>query len=242
MSVTFENVNKKFKYLKNTILVLDDLSFTIEKGDFLVIKGPSGSGKTTMLRIMAGLAPVTSGTVKIFSNVITKNKITQEELALLRSAYIGVVFQDFQLIQTLTCLENVMLPMELSGEESRIAYKQAKIQLANVGLDHRFDHYPLQLSGGEQQRVAWARAFINHPDILIADEPTANLDQVTQNFIFDRLKELQNDPQMTVVISTHETEIQEFATCELSFNTEQKKFIFTRISDPPIQESDLSMN
>ena len=232
MTVSFEKVTKSYSFLKNEIVVIDNLSFEIQKGDFLVITGPSGSGKTTILRIMAGLAPVTSGVVTVSANVITENN--QEELALLRSAYIGIVFQDFQLIQTLTCLENTMLPLELAGESSKKAYREARDQLVKVGLEHRLDHYPLQLSGGEQQRVAWARAFINKPDILIADEPTANLDKKTQNFIITRLEELKQDPNLTVVISTHELEIQSLATCKLTFNEDLKKFIFTRITDVPI--------
>ena len=202
----------------------------MEKGDFLVIKGPSGSGKTTILRMMTGLSPVSSGMIKVFNQNMVGVK--QEELTLVRSAYIGIVFQDFQLIQTLTCLENVMLPLELAGEQSRIAYKEAKVQLNKVGLDHRFNHYPLQLSGGEQQRVAWARAFINQPDLLVADEPTANLDQVTQIFLFDRLEELKNNPDLTVVISTHEHEIEKLATCTLTYDVESKQFIFNRLLEP----------
>ena len=178
---------------------------------------------------MAGLAPVTSGTVRVVNNTFTES--TQEELALIRSAYIGIVFQDFQLIQTLTCLENVMLPLELAGEASKKAFLEAKNQLAKVGLEHRLNHYPLQLTGGEQQRVAWARAFMNHPDILIADEPTANLDQMTQKFLFDRLTELRNNSEFTVIISTHETEILTLATCTLTFDSDSKKFIFRRLKD-----------
>ena len=232
MTVSFEKVTKTYSFLKNDIIVIDNLSFEIQRGDFLSITGPSGSGKTTILRIMAGLAPVTSGVVKVSTNVITEN--SQEELALLRSAYIGIVFQDFQLIQTLTCLENAMLPLELAGESSKKAYREAREQLVKVGLEHRLDHYPLQLSGGEQQRVAWARAFINKPDILIADEPTANLDKKTQLFIFNRLEELRQDSDITVVISTHESEIQSLSTCKLTYNEDLKKFIFTRITDVPI--------
>lgn len=229
MTVVFENVIKSYSFLKNIIPVIDNLSFEIQKGDFLVVTGPSGSGKTTILRIMAGLAPVTEGTVTVANSTITKN--TQEELALLRSAYIGIVFQDFQLIQTLTCLENVMLPLELAGETSKQAFLEAKNQLSQVGLGHRLNHYPLQLSGGEQQRVAWARAFMNHPDILIADEPTANLDYLTQKFLFERLTELRNNPEFTVIISTHEKEILTLATCTLTFDVELRKFIFKRLSD-----------
>lgn len=232
MAVSFENVTKTYSFLNNKIPVLDNLSFEIQKGDFLVLIGPSGSGKTTILRIMAGLSPVSSGVVKTAGSILTEN--TQEELALLRSAFIGVVFQDFQLIQTLTCLENVMLPMELAGESSKSAYREAKIQLEKVGLSHRLNHYPLQLSGGEQQRTAWARAFINKPDFLVADEPTANLDHATQQFLIDQLVELKNNPKITVIISTHEPEIHKLATCTLKFDVETKEFTFTRISNPPV--------
>ena len=228
LSVTFENVTKSYSFLQNNLVIIDNLSFEIEKGDFLVITGPSGCGKTTLLRMMAGLAPVTAGVITLHSTDLTKS--SQEDLALLRSAYVGVVFQDFQLIQTLTCLENTMLPMELAGETSKSAFREAKEQLIKVGLGHRLNHYPLQLSGGEQQRTAWARAFINKPDILIADEPTANLDQLTQRFLFERFKELTQNPEVTVIVSTHEQEIQKFATCELVFDIEAKKFNFRRIS------------
>ncbi len=230
MTVSFENVTKSYSFLRNEIPVISNLSFQIKEGDFLVLTGPSGSGKTTILRIIAGLAPVSAGKVMTAGNIITEN--TQEELALLRSAYIGVVFQDFQLIQTLTCLENVMLPMELAGETSKKAHREAKMQLEKVGLSHRLNHYPLQLSGGEQQRTAWARAFINTPDILIADEPTANLDIATQKFLVDKLIDLRKDPTITVIISTHEPEIEELATCELKFDTETRQFNFIRISEP----------
>ena len=235
MTVDFEKVVKSYSFLKNIIPVIDNLSFEIQKGDFLVITGPSGSGKTTILRIMAGLAPVTSGTVRVANNTFTE--INQEELALVRSAFIGIVFQDFQLIQTLTCLENVMLPLELAGETSKTAFFEAKNQLAKVGLEHRLNHYPLQLSGGEQQRVAWARAFMNHPDILIADEPTANLDQKTQKFLFNQLTELRNNPEFTVIISTNETEIQTLASCTLSFDPESNKFIFRRLKDLAFEDT-----
>ncbi len=231
MAVSFENVTKNYSFLKNKIPVIENLSFEIEKGDFFVIAGPSGSGKTTILRIMSGLSPVTSGVVKVVNNILTEN--TQEELALLRSAFIGIVFQDFQLIQTLTCLENVMLPLELAGETSKKAYLEAKEQLTKVGLEHRLNHYPLQLSGGEQQRVAWARAFMNHPDVLIADEPTANLDHRTQEFIFSELQNLKKNPEITVIISTHEASILTLATCKLEFNLDANKFVFTRISESP---------
>lgn len=239
MAVSFDDVSKSYSFLKNDISIIKGLSFNIEKGDFLVIKGPSGSGKTTILRMMTGLSPVSHGMIKIFNQNIVG--VTQEELTLIRSAYIGIVFQDFQLIQTLTCLENVMLPLELAGEQSQNAYKEAKVQLVKVGLDHRYNHYPLQLSGGEQQRVAWARAFVNQPDLLVADEPTANLDQVTQKFLFSRLEELKSNPELTVVISTHEHEIEKLATCLLTFDIESKQFIFNRLSEPvkpPIEEED----
>jgi putative ABC transport system ATP-binding protein len=203
----------------------------IKKGDFLTVVGPSGCGKTTILRLMAGLSPVSSGSILVANYKVTD--LNQESLVNFRSAYIGLVFQDFQLIQTLTCLENVMLPAELAEVPSKEAYYIARNELIKVGLEKRLDHYPLQLSGGEQQRTTWARAFVNNPSIIIADEPTANLDLKTQEFINDKLTETLIDPEITTVCSTHEEYIQNMATCHLIFNEETQVFDFFRLTDPP---------
>ena len=234
MVIQFKDVSKEYSLnLSTKIQVIENLNFQIDAGDFLSIIGPSGCGKTTILRLLAGLSPVSNGNITVSNFTITN--MDQEALANFRSAYLGLVFQDFQLIQTLTCLENVMLPAELAETSTKEAYKIARKELVKVGLEHRLDHYPIQLSGGEQQRTTFARALVNIPSILIADEPTANLDVKTQEFIYSKLQETLEDPSITCVVSTHEKFIEDLATCKLIFNEETKEFDFVRISDPPQQ-------
>lgn len=232
MIISFEGVSKFYKLgFKSKLDILSDFNFEISKGDFLTITGSSGCGKTTILRLIAGLSEVSNGEIVVHHYKI--NEMNQEQLALFRSAYVGLVFQDFQLIQTLTCLENVMLPAELAGDLTKEAYNSAKYELKKVGLDHRLNHYPLQLSGGEQQRTSWARAFVNSPSIIMADEPTANLDSKTQKFIINKLEETLNDPELTTIVSTHEKSIESLSTCKLVYNEDSSNFDFIRISQPP---------
>jgi len=195
----------KKSYLSGSRLltVLQDVSFTLEQGSRCAIVGPSGSGKTTMLGLCAGLDRPTSGSV--FLNGIELNALDEDELAQLRSEMVGFVFQTFQLIPTLTALENVVVPRELRGESD--AGDRAVDLLAQVGLRERLHHYPVQLSGGEQQRVSLARAFINRPRILFADEPTGNLDADTGERIADLLFDLNESSGTALVLVTHDLEL-----------------------------------
>lgn len=230
--IIFDKVTKSYLFNEVKIPILKDLSFSIKERDFLIIRGPSGSGKTTLLKIIGGLT-----TTDDDSNVIiSRNNLgekTQEELALFRAAYIGFVFQDFHLIQTLTCLENVMLPLELSGAFENEAKEIALKYLEEVDLIHRKDHFPFQLSGGEQQRTAFARALVNNPSIILADEPTANLDQKTQKFIFEILRKLHTEYGITIVVATHDELIEKLGTCSLDLSEIGKSIIFTRREEPP---------
>tara|TARA_Y100001949_G_scaffold116438_1_gene98971 strand:- start:287 stop:955 length:669 start_codon:yes stop_codon:yes gene_type:complete len=193
-------LTKSFKSGTREITVLDNISFDLEEGKSMSIIGPSGSGKTTLLGLCAGLDRASQGSVALDNIVL--NKLSEDELAQLRNQEVGFIFQNFQLIPTLTALENVMVPLELRGEKNIAAF--AKELLSRVGLGDRYDHYPSQLSGGEQQRVAIARAFANRPKILFADEPTGNLDEETSHSIEALLFEINKEQGTTLVIVTHD--------------------------------------
>ncbi len=184
------------------LTVLKDITFTLEDGGFLAIVGPSGSGKTTLLGLLAGLDRPAAGTVWI--DGVELSGLDEDARARLRSEKVGFVFQSFQLIPTLTARENVQVPMELRGEPSAA---RAEELLTRVGLGDRLDHYPAQLSGGEQQRVALARAFSVRPRILFADEPTGNLDQRTGQTIVDLMLELNREQGTTLVLVTHDLDV-----------------------------------
>jgi putative ABC transport system ATP-binding protein len=184
------------------LTVLKDISFTVEPGAFVAIVGPSGSGKTTLLGLLAGLDRPTTGTVHLDGDEL--GSLSEDDLARLRARKIGFVFQSFQLIPTLTALENVQVPLELRGEPSA---DRAADLLARVGLGDRGHHYPAQLSGGEQQRVALARAFSTRPRVLLADEPTGNLDARTGATIIDLMTELNRDLATTLVLVTHDLDL-----------------------------------
>lgn len=185
------------------LTVLHDVSFEIAQGDTFSIVGPSGSGKTTLLGLCAGLDQASHGSV--FLNGIQLDRLTEDERAAVRNEHVGFIFQNFQLLPTLTALENVMIPLELQGDRS--AQRQAMDLLDRVGLAKRTDHYPTQLSGGEQQRVAMARAFANRPKILFADEPTGNLDEETGQLVQDLLFQLNAEANTTLVLVTHDLEL-----------------------------------
>jgi putative ABC transport system ATP-binding protein len=184
------------------LTVLNDISFTIEPGGYVAVVGPSGSGKTTLLGLLAGLDRPTSGTVHLDGDDLTG--LDGDALARLRGGKVGFVFQSFQLIPTLTARENVQVPLELRGE---VAAERSADLLARVGLADRTDHYPAQLSGGEQQRVALARAFSTRPKVLFADEPTGNLDARTGAGIIDLMTELNQDLGTTLVLVTHDLDL-----------------------------------
>jgi len=185
--------------------ILKSLDLTVPTGQFIAITGQSGSGKTTLLSLIAGLDTPTSGQIVIDEQDITK--LDEDELALLRGKRFGFIFQNFHLIPTLTALENVVLSAELNNTPG--APKKANDLLGTVGLGDRLHHYPAQLSGGEQQRLSLARAFINEPDIILADEPTGNLDSKNSDRIIELILELHREKQATIILVTHELHVAE---------------------------------
>jgi putative ABC transport system ATP-binding protein len=197
------NVSKTYSPAGKTLHILSDVSFSVEARSTMAIVGPSGSGKTTLLGLSAGLDRSNAGSVEL--NNIALGELDEDARAEIRNRYVGFIFQNFQLLPTLTALENVMVPMELRGEKH--ARSRAKQLLAEVGLSDRATHYPVQLSGGEQQRVSLARAFSNEPRILFADEPTGNLDAETSEKITGLLFELNRRAGTTLILVTHNTEL-----------------------------------
>jgi len=193
-------LKKIHRSASHELTVLRDIHLSLEEGETCAIIGPSGSGKTTLLGLCAGLDDATSGSVKLAGQAL--ESLNQDQRAALRNRLVGFVFQSFQLIPTLTAIENVLVPLELRGERGRQA--EAAALLREVGLGDRLDHYPLQLSGGEQQRVALARAFIHRPKILFADEPTGNLDAETSGPIVDMLFRLNREAGTALVLVTHD--------------------------------------
>jgi len=200
-----EGLTKIYKSAEKDLMVLDHVSFEAKQGTSLSIIGPSGSGKTTLLGLCAGLDVPSSGSISLMGFKL--NKMNEDDRAYIRNQFVGFVFQNFQLLPTLTALENVMVPLELRGEKN-VAQK-AKDLLARVGLSERFSHYPSQLSGGEQQRVAMARAFITSPRILFADEPTGNLDEENAQQITDLLFGMNREEKTTLILVTHNLELAE---------------------------------
>jgi putative ABC transport system ATP-binding protein len=204
----------------NPVIALDDVSLTlgtragpveilksvkleVASGESVAIVGPSGSGKTSLLMVMAGLERASRGRVEVAGHEL--GGLSEDALALVRGASIGIVFQSFHLVPTMTALENVALPLEFAGKPE--AFGTARALLDEVGLSHRVDHFPAQLSGGEQQRVAVARALSPRPQIVLADEPTGNLDGKTGDHVIDLLFDLQHRRQATLVLVTHEARL-----------------------------------
>ena len=198
-----ENLTKTYPSAGQALTVLHEVSFELAAGDTFAIVGPSGSGKTTLLGLCAGLDRATSGSVWL-NNILLDN-LSEDERAAVRNQHVGFIFQNFQLLPTLTALENVLVPLELRGQ--RGASKIALALLDRVGLAPRADHYPAQLSGGEQQRVSLARAFANRPAVLFADEPTGNLDPDTSERVVNLLFELNREAGTTLVLVTHDLEL-----------------------------------
>ena len=203
MILQVQHVFKNYQIGDHKIPVLNDINFQIEEGSTVSIVGPSGSGKTTLLGLCAGLDQSSEG--DIILNGIKLTGLSEDKLAQVRNEHVGFVFQNFQLLPTLTALENVLVPMELRGMRNK--QKEALELLEKVGLSARADHYPSQLSGGEQQRVSLARAFANKPKILFADEPTGNLDAETSAIIEDMLFQLNKESGTTLVIVTHDLDL-----------------------------------
>lgn len=198
-----QNLEKSYFSGSKKLSILKDISFSIEAEETFAIVGPSGSGKTTLLGLCAGLDQPDSGSINLCGTEI--NALSEDERAQLRNQKVGFIFQDFQLLPTLTALENVAVPLELMGDKK--ATKKATELLEKVGLLDRLQHYPSQLSGGEQQRVALARAFSNSPTILFADEPTGNLDAETGEKVVQLLFNLNKELGTTLVIVTHDIEL-----------------------------------
>ncbi|MGB0496076.1 MAG: ABC transporter ATP-binding protein [Kangiellaceae bacterium] len=196
-------LNKIVKTGESSLQILKDIGFDLQKGKSLAIVGESGSGKTTLLGLLAGLDQPSSGQVFIDENSIFE--MSEDERALVRKNMIGFVFQSFQLIEGLTALENVMMPLELRGDKR--AKEKAVSQLEQVGLAERYHHFPNQLSGGEQQRVAIARAFVCNPQVLFADEPTGNLDTNTGQKVIELMFELNTKNNTTMVLVTHDIKL-----------------------------------
>ncbi|MDI9847846.1 ATP-binding cassette domain-containing protein [Rhodoblastus sp. 17X3] len=199
-AISLENVNLTLGSGEARAHILKDICLDVAKGETLALLGPSGSGKSTLLMAMAGLEAPDSGSVRVAGRRI--DRMSEDELARFRGAHIGVVFQAFHLIQTLTALENVAIPLELAGEAN--AFDRAQKILAQVGLGPREKHYPAQMSGGEQQRVALARALVANPSILVADEPTGNLDQGVGAEIMELIFALNRARGATLVLVTHD--------------------------------------
>jgi len=198
-----QNLTKTYQSGNKSLTVLEDVTFSIGEGEAFAIVGPSGSGKTTLLGLCAGLDRATAGSVVL--NNIKLDELNEDQRAAVRNQYVGFIFQNFQLIPTLTALENVIVPLELRGEKGVL--KKGMELLERVGLADRHDHYPAQLSGGEQQRISIARAFSNNPKILFADEPTGNLDAETSTKVEQVLFDLNREAATTLVLVTHDQEL-----------------------------------
>ena len=201
--VVFKNVRLTLASRAGPVSILRDVDLEAREGQSLAIVGPSGSGKTSLLMVMAGLERASSGKVAVAGHDLSA--LSEDELALMRGAEIGIVFQSFHLVPTMTALENVALPLEFAGADN--AFATARELLQEVGLSHRMDHFPAQLSGGEQQRVAIARALSRKPKLILADEPTGNLDRKTGGHVIDLLFGLQRRREATLVLVTHDEKL-----------------------------------
>ena len=199
IAISLENTCLTLKGNAGPVNILKDISLQVQKGESIGLTGPSGSGKTSLLMLLGGLEQATSGTVNVLGSELTS--MNEDQLARFRMAHVGIVFQSFHLIPTMTAIENVAVPLELAGRTD--AFEIAQDELETVGLADRMEHYPSQLSGGEQQRVAIARASATNPDILLADEPTGNLDVNNGELVMDLLFGLNRSRKAALVLVTH---------------------------------------
>ena len=200
--IAVRNLVKTIRNDGNEVHIIRNVSFDVPSRQFVAVMGPSGSGKSTLLGLIAGLDAPTSGSVSIDGQEITN--LREDELAQLRGQKLGFIFQSYHLIPTLTAFENVILPMELNGSLNGEASKRADYLIESVGLTQRRNHYPAQLSGGEQQRVALARAFMMKPSVLLADEPTGNLDSQNGRHVLELLIRLNEEEGATLLLVTHD--------------------------------------
>ncbi len=207
--IEVKNVKKIYRVGNEKVTALDGVSFTINKGDFCCLLGSSGSGKSTLLNIMAGIEKLTSGEVKIKGKIISK--MGEHQLAKFRQKYLGFVFQSYNLINSLTALENVELPLIFKEVSRRKRVSKSKEILKKVGLEKRMKHKPSQMSGGQQQRVGIARAFVSMPEVVFADEPTGNLDSKTSKEIMTIIKQIANESDETIVMVTHDVNMAQYA-------------------------------
>ena len=201
--IDLQNVHLSLGQGAARVHILKGVSVAIERGEAVGLVGPSGSGKSTLLMVMSGLERADSGNVSIVDHDLMA--LNEDDLARFRGRHVGIVFQSFHLIANMTALENVAVPLELAGVTN--AFSRAEEELKSVGLDDRLSHYPGELSGGEQQRVAIARALVAQPDLLIADEPTGNLDEDTGEDISNLLFKLQKERDMTLLLVTHDLKL-----------------------------------
>jgi len=200
--VEIRNLNKSYHRGTQVVPVLHDITFDINEVEFLVLMGPSGSGKSTLLNLIAGIDRVDSGTITVGGIDITS--LSETELAQWRSTNVGFIFQFYNLIPVLTAFENVELPLNLTGLSKRERKEHVEMALRLINLSHRMDHYPKELSGGEQQRVAIARAIVTDPTILVADEPTGDLDRVSAEEVLDLMERLNAELKKTIIMVTHD--------------------------------------
>jgi putative ABC transport system ATP-binding protein len=201
--VVLKNVRLTLTSRAGPVGILRDVDLEAREGQSLAIVGPSGSGKTSLLMVTAGLERATGGKIEVAGHDLSA--MGEDDLALMRGAEIGIIFQSFHLVPTMTALENVALPLEFAGEGN--AQVTARELLQEVGLSHRMDHFPAQLSGGEQQRVAIARALSRRPKLILADEPTGNLDRRTGGHVVDLLFGLQRRREATLILVTHDEKL-----------------------------------
>ena len=200
--VEIKNLYKSYHRQNLVVPVLYDITFDIAEGEFLALMGPSGSGKTTLLNLIAGIDKADQGLIRVGDIDITT--LTETELATWRANSVGFIFQFYNLIPVLKAIENVELPLHLTNLSKRERRQHAEMMLSMVGLDHRMDHYPGEMSGGEQQRVAIARAIVTDPTILVADEPTGDLDRVSAEEILSMMERLNADMGKTIIMVTHD--------------------------------------
>lgn len=210
ISLNVEHLSLTLHSDAGPVAILKDISLSLPAGRSVSITGPSGSGKTSLLMVLGGLEKPTSGSVTVAGQPI--DRMSEDDLAAFRRDHIGIVFQNFHLVPTMTALENVAIPLEFAGLPD--AFARAATALEAVGLSHRLDHYPGQLSGGEQQRVAVARAFVAQPRLILADEPTGNLDAETGDKVMQALFDLSRRYGTTLILVTHDAQLA--ARCDMA--------------------------